>query len=99
MTSKNQTSHVSVRNMLGGSIAALTILVGITVFGFLKQGQVKETSDWVVHTQIVISEFQALESHVHEAVTAQRGYVITQHQNTKLCSWKDMNRSIKYFTA
>lgn len=78
MTSKSSASYVSIRNMLGGSIAALTILVGITVYGFLKQGQVKETSDWVVHTQIVISEFQELEAHLHEAVTAQRGFVITQ---------------------
>ena len=64
--------------MLVGSIVALTVLVGITLFGFFKQNETKETSDWVVHTQEVISEFQRLEAEVYESVTAQRGYVITQ---------------------
>lgn len=90
-------SHVSVRNMLGGSILALLLLIGITVFGFFKQNQTRVTSEWVVHTQKVIASFQQLETQLYESVTAQRGFILTsqaRHEEIFNRNYEHLNRTL-----
>jgi signal transduction histidine kinase len=58
-------------------IGALTILVGITLVSILNTRTLRKTSQWVAHTNEVISAFHETLSTLKDAETGQRGYLIT----------------------
>ena len=56
---------------------SILVLILISIYAYRNTRDYKSASDWVNHTQQVISQAQKILSDVQDIETAQRGYVIT----------------------
>ena len=56
---------------------SILILIFIGTYAYTKTNIYKNSSDWALHTQEVISEAQYMFSNIQDIETAQRGYIIT----------------------
>ena len=67
----------SENSITSGFIAAILIMLAIGAVAYRSTLQAKDDSDWVTHTQTVLTALGALLSSVTDAETGQRGYIIT----------------------